>query len=97
MDKYIKESDLFKRMLNVEFKHDYDSCIKFCQSLPTADVVEVRHGRWVKELWSSKGGAYYNAYRCSECNAAYMEIEYGYNYCPNCGADMRGDEDDDTD
>lgn len=46
MDKYIKESELFKRMLNVDFKHDYDSCIKFCQSIPAADVEEVRHGRW---------------------------------------------------
>lgn len=41
MDKYIKESELFKRILNVDFKHDYDGCIKFCQSIPAADVVEV--------------------------------------------------------
>lgn len=41
MDKYIKESDLFKRILNVDFKHDYDGCIKFCQSIPAADVEEV--------------------------------------------------------
>lgn len=47
-----------------------------------ADVVEVKHGRWI-DTGSGQ--------ECSIC----QEIQYGYdsarNFCPNCGADMRGD------
>ncbi len=50
---------------------------------PIADVVEVKHGRWI-DTGSGQ--------ECSICK----EIQYGYdstrNYCPNCGADMRGEE-----
>lgn len=86
MDKYIKESDLFKRILNVDFKHDYDGCIKFCQSIPAADVAEVRHGRW--EDYSDDG-----YYECSVCGEAWTFIDgtpkdNNANYCPRCGAKM---------
>ena len=38
-----------------------------------------------------------DVYRCSECGEEYVLIdgtpkENGYNFCPNCGADMRGTE-----
>ena len=55
--------------------------------IPTVDAVEVVHGRWedvslrftqVKEKCSVCGGIVY---------------AHGFNYCPNCGADMRGDGD----
>lgn len=46
--------------------------------MPTADVVEVVHGEWI-----DKGHYRY----CSVCNYNNPHI---YNYCPNCGADMRG-------
>lgn len=45
--------------------------------VPTADVVEVVHGKWI-----DKGHYRY----CSVCNYNNPHI---YNYCPNCGADMR--------
>lgn len=82
MDKYIKESDLFKRILNVDFKHDYDGCIKFCQSIPAADVQEVRHGRW----------NWVDGVRCSICNFKLQTTGLA-SYCPNCGAKMDGVED----
>ena len=44
--------------------------------IPVADVVEVRHGRWIKHEW-------YN-----ECEACRAKVICGYNYCPNCGARM---------
>ena len=95
MDKYIKESDLFKRILNVDFKHDYDGCIKFCQSIPAADVAEVRHGRWDRKYRAN--------FMCSVCNYWVVTTdEYGnridgdmddYKYCPQCGSrmDLGGD------
>ena len=47
--------------------------------LPAADVVEVRHGRWIyKETWS--------IFECSCCGVSM--VRNVYQYCPNCGAKM---------
>ena len=59
--------------------------------LPT--IGPVKHGRWKREvLGSTSGYGTTVMYQCSECER--MAIS-GYNYCPNCGADMRGEEDED--
>lgn len=52
-------------------------------SIPSADVAEVRHGKWVNG-------------ECSECggDAPFWPMATTYyrsNFCPNCGADMRKD------
>lgn len=49
-------------------------------NLPAADVVERRKGRWVK--WGSR----VKCDQCSLCNS------YEKPYCPNCGAEMEGNE-----
>lgn len=48
----------------------------------------VKRGRWIWDS-SPEFGNPYGSYVCSECDErqAYRE-----NYCPNCGADMRGTE-----
>ena len=72
-------------------------------SLPAADVVEVRHGRWVDENknpvpWdecNSKCPSH-SAY-CSECGewlTASDEYPVTGLYCPHCGALMDGKETD---
>ena len=57
-------------------------------ALPTADVVEVRHGRWETVIGtrnSPKWGN--NRVACSECRrSGYTR----YAYCPHCGAKMDG-------
>lgn len=50
------------------------------------DFVEVVRGRWIKRQFADEPTAF--GYRCSECHLTY---EVDTNYCPNCGADMRGD------
>lgn len=85
MDKYIKESELFKRILNVDFKHDYDGCIKFCQSIPAADVEEVRRGKWI----INDNGTY----SCSLCQSWIPDEQHHYaRYCLYCGAKMDEEE-----
>ena len=57
-------------------------------NMPTIDPV--KHGRWIKAerqgCWS-----YADVYKqCSECGKVTFLAEK-MNYCPNCGADMRGE------
>lgn len=59
-------------------------------SLPTADVAEVRHGRWdASDRYKFLDGS--TCIRCTECGAA-LHLEeyqkYHWHYCPNCGARM---------
>ena len=56
------------------------------KELPTADVAEVRHGEWIK--YPHNSGIY-----CSRCRHKRRYKDANDNYCPNCGADMRGVED----
>ena len=57
---------------------EYEAIIR-----PWRDAEPVKHGRWIK----------HNLYiECPLChrkwNSNYNDI-YAFNYCPNCGADMR--------
>jgi hypothetical protein len=59
---------------------------------------EERKGHWVAtpvRKLNSKGRAvnYCDIYHCSECGTG-QPIVPPYTFCPNCGADMRGAEDD---
>ena len=56
-------------------------------AIPAADVVPVRHGRWVPTSDANKK-------RCSRCDVIHLIAQYPHgeiNYCPNCGARMDGD------
>ena len=58
----------------------------------TDDVVKVfvpvRHGRWIPTE-----APFMN--ECEDCSVCGYRTVWGhrYNYCPNCGADMRGNND----
>jgi hypothetical protein len=64
-----------------------DACDAICEA-PTADVVERRVGKWI-----GKPIAGFSNVRCSNCNNVYLDNSGKWNYCPNCGADMRGGDD----
>lgn len=52
------------------------------KEIPAADVVEVRHGRWIPTHDADK-------LRCSRCDVIHLIAQYPHgeiNYCPNCGA-----------
>ena len=51
----------------------------YIDNAPIIDAEPVRHGHWAKDM----GG-----YWCSMCNAYFADVEYGYEYCPLCGAKM---------
>lgn len=72
-------------------KEDTMHCI---DSLPAADVVEVRHGRWIPEACESVSKRNrlieYRVYSCSICGRSNGRVKK--KYCPNCGALMKEDE-----
>lgn len=99
--KYIDAEDLMRRMYNRAFETDGDTMwqsgcwVRYraieavVKETPAADVVEVRHGRWIKK--------YRGNYLCSVCGAWYRTTDdYGNiidgemtaNYCESCGAKM---------
>lgn len=51
-------------------------------SVPAADVVSVRHGRW--RLYSPLT----DTYECDKCGYQVIDESFRTNYCPNCGAKM---------
>ena len=70
----------------------YEDCRIVCNSedkgvpvkdIPTADVQEVRHGKWEKSLFAQ------DFFRCSLCSAVWNRK---FEYCPHCGAKMDGKE-----
>lgn len=96
----LKESKIMLHEIYEGLKHDEDKqicagqlttlteCLLRIYEQPTADVVEVRHGEWIK-----KNGIYV----CSECDFTCPYDVVGDNieyweclYCRNCGAKMDG-------
>lgn len=92
-----------------QFDHDiqvtdeaYVDCMQIIHELPSAEP-ERKKGEWEEieviadaydisgvKTWASK-------MMCGQCGFTTIAIEghfSQYNYCPNCGADMRGGEDD---
>ncbi len=81
-----------------------DDIVRLCDDIrkisKAADVAPVRHGRWIN---------FYGDYRTAECsfceslnevtfdeesNGAFFDgFKHFYNYCPNCGAKMTEDND----
>ena len=72
---------------------------------PTADVRENVKGRWVEvvdrtEMYDKEGVKTWGMlFQCNQCGFVLNAVESHtgqYNYCPNCGADMRGEQDDES-
>jgi len=57
------------------------------------EALEHKRGEWIQDKNVVMGEGY--VWYCSECSWArfYGFNEPMHNYCPNCGSDMRGDED----
>ena len=82
----ITEQTVSKYATSAECKaarHGADLALFSLDAVPTADVVEVRHGEW-KKLYDTAP-----RYVCTACNHFYNNREY--KFCPNCGAKMDGE------
>jgi hypothetical protein len=64
-------------------RHGADLALFAIDDIPTADVVEVRHGEW------TKSNPYNRFMNCSVCG--FGQDHTTFKYCPNCGAKMDGE------
>lgn len=75
--------------------YTFEKVLEKLKSIPTADVTEIKHGKWLKT------NAYPHKVYCSVCYKTYVENEEiiagrGWRlsycteaeYCPHCGAKM---------
>ena len=87
-DMYVKHSDVLE--VCEWYRHEYAECeaalpnlTNEMQRLHPADVVERKKGAWRVDMWLTTKG-----YSCSECNCFTTKPSC---FCPDCGADMRGE------
>lgn len=66
----------------------------------TADVVERKKGKWEESnciafyILDESTRVEFPLHKCSECKEASITLQtFPQNFCPNCGADMRGRDD----
>ena len=91
----VKSMELFEKGLAWhEFRRGFDFAMEFVQEAPSAEP-ERKTGRWLY-----KPNEYDDdTYECSQCGEPWTLIdgtpkENNMNYCPNCGAEMRGGDED---
>ena len=59
---------------------------------PAADVVELKSGEWESTMVAPTGELVRWTHVHKECGYLYTDLRTrGHNFCPNCGADMRGE------
>ena len=90
MADYIDREKIFSIWRSMPAPASVTSLAVAISQTPAADVVEVRHGRWLTT------DAYPHHLYCSVCYKTYAknakwvnELDLPTNYCPNCGALMR--------
>jgi hypothetical protein len=101
MDEYISKEFMLKN-LEADKIHNAEHCepvtvqivelfIRYVKEFPAADVQPVKHGKW--EYYKNNG--IINTYICTNCQGKVemaIDVEPSrFKYCPNCGANMRGD------
>ena len=63
--------------------------------LDAPTIEERKSGRWIDAVLPNDNGGL-PVQVCDQCNT-FFPLAYtggGHNFCPNCGADMRGEQDD---
>lgn len=78
--------DKFERLTGMKLDIVHD----FITSAPTIDAVSVVHGEWIDKSGGIEGAWNY----CSVCGEQAIDL---YDFCPNCGADMKGNKNEQTD
>ena len=82
-----------------ELKEDYydgyeagvENIRDFAEHMPTIDAEPVKRGMWTFIRLTDKDWGH-KAKECSSCGSTFFNTTL-WDFCPNCGADMRGEKD----
>ena len=92
MSDYIKREDAIRQIVKTSAQNELDipaigTVIYILSEMDSADVRENVRGEWIvkKDI--------INCSVCKRCSwsKSYEDLVRSFNFCPNCGADMRGD------
>lgn len=78
--------ELIRSGISTDTCADQDYVCELVDDIPTIDAVSVVHGEWLDEHEDGHG---YWVGTCSQCGKE-KRVD---NYCPNCGAQMKGADD----
>ena len=87
MSRYIDREDLLNNLKQFAPEYLKPLIVSLVEKQPTADVAEVRHGKWQHcyEDWRKQ----IEGDECSACGFQHYGTNIrNYPYCPNCGARM---------
>lgn len=96
MAEYIKREDAV-HALNIAFMGRTDAiksqidALCILERVPTADVRENVRGEWEIYDYEYDDEDEHPIIKCSRCGYLPPEEMDTYNFCPNCGVDMRGE------
>ena len=95
MDEYIKREAVIEAIMSEPPDAHYPQWyVDKIKSIPAADVVEVRHGRW--EAWMPDKNGETREFICTGCRfmveMSWKQKECDYEWCPYCGCKMDKEE-----
>jgi rubrerythrin len=91
---YKEETDVFKRAKFQCYVETIEAMIDVVGAVEAADVQPVKRGKWNIKDNRFHSNIIMNYAECSCCGHTCSTTESEHNnFCPNCGADMRGDTD----
>ena len=94
MKEYIEKEELYEAMNSQDCEFSLIDALALIEEFPAADVVEVRHGRWIDLNAENSTGP---LFKCSECSHLHNpnrndldleRVELNPLYCDACGAHM---------
>ena len=96
MDDYVLRKSVYDalcRICNERGACDYtgqENCHKVFSQIPAANVRENVRGVWITYN-ALVNGMYLDENERHSCSVCKHNFRNQYNFCPNCGADMRGE------
>jgi len=88
MPRYIDADDAIYELKRAFPIDDFGKIVRCISRVPTADVVVRKKGKWISRKNEPKHSGWWT---CSECQGRF---DYQWKFCPNCGAEMKGENDD---